>query len=338
MSVLAPARKKIGKNLFADDMVLRALHATLLQIRKFEEKVVELLYADEIKCPCHLYIGQEAVATGVCAALNKSDYVYSNYRSHGHYLAKGGNMNALMAELFGRSTGCSGGHGGSMHVVDAEVGILGTSAIVAGMIPIAVGTALAAKLQNNGRVVASFFGDGATDEGAFYEAINFASLKKLPVVFVCENNLYSTHLPLFLRQPADNIYKRVKLFKIPAVRLDGNDVVKVYEESCKAVEHARSGKGPYFMECRTYRWRAHVGPWPDIDVGFRTKKEVNKWIRRCPVKFLEKILSEKKLLTKSEMEAVHHRVEEAILASVAFSKQSPLPDPSTVTRHLYRSP
>ncbi|MCK4816539.1 thiamine pyrophosphate-dependent dehydrogenase E1 component subunit alpha, partial [bacterium] len=222
---------------------LLQMYTTMLRIRMLEEKVVDMLFATEIKCPSHLYIGEEAVATGVCATLQKEDYAFGTYRSHGFYLAKGGNMDSLMSELLCRETGCSRGRGGSMHVIAPEIGILGTTAIVGGIIPLAVGTAMATKMRKEDRVIVCFFGDGATDEGVFYESINFASIKKLPIIFICENNHYSTHLPLRYRQPADNIYQRVENFKIPSVRIDGNDVRKTYQTTKDAVEQVKSKEG-----------------------------------------------------------------------------------------------
>jgi pyruvate dehydrogenase E1 component alpha subunit len=312
------------------------MYTMMLRIRLFEERVAELLFANEIKCPTHLYIGEEAIATGVCANLEKEDFIFSNFRSHGHYIAKGGDLNQLMAELFGKETGCSRGRGGSMHLVAPEIGILGTSAIVGGGIPLAVGVSLSIKIKNKNHIVVSFFGDGATDEGVFYESINFASLKKLPILFVLENNFYSTHLPLRFRQPADNIYQRVKTFKIPSVRIDGNDVIKVYQATKNAIRYIKEGKGPFFMECRTYRWRAHVGPWHDIDVGFRTKKEVEKWKRKCSIKRLERVLIEKNLLNDEKKNKILLQIEEEIQKAYDFAKKSPFPKPSELTKNVYR--
>jgi len=319
------------------DNELVSLYATMLRIRMLEEKVVEMLFSDEIKCPVHLYIGEEAIATGVCASLQKEDYAFGTYRSHGFYLAKGGNMDSLMSELLCKETGCSRGKGGSMHVVAPEIGILGTTAIVGGIIPLAVGTAMATKMRKEDRVVVCFFGDGATDEGVFYESINFASLNKLPIIFICENNHYSTHLPLRMRQPADNIYQRVKGFKIPAVRIDGNDVIKVYQTANQAAKHVRGNKGPFFMECNTYRWRSHVGPWEDIDVGFRTREEVEEWIKKCPIKKLEKKLLEKNVLNVKEKTQLSDQINKEIIEAYDFAKQSPYPTKGEIEKDVYRN-
>jgi len=319
------------------DNDLISLYTTMVKIRMFEEYVADLLFAGKIKCPTHLYIGEEAIATGVCANLQKDDYAFGTYRSHGFYIAKGGSLGSLMSELLGKETGCSRGRGGSMHVVAPEIGILGTTAIVGGIIPLAVGSAMAVKMQNNDRVVVSFFGDGATDEGVFYESINFASLKKLPIIFICENNHYSTHLPLRYRQPADNIYQRVKSFKIPAVRIDGNDATVTYQTTKDAIEHVKSKQGPFFIECNTYRWRAHVGPWEDIDVGFRKKKEVEKWIKKCPIKKLERMLMKKGVLNIKKRDEILSKLEEEITQADDFARQSPYPEKSEIEKDVYRN-
>ena len=201
---------------------LRGMYMTMLKIRKFEEKVAELVSEKEIITPCHLYIGQEAVAAGVCAVLREDDYVFSTHRSHGHYIAKGGGIKALMAELYCRTTGCSKGRGGSMHVASPDVGLPGSSAIVAGTIPLSIGVGLALSMQKTERVSVAFFGDGAVNEGVFYESLNFAALKKLPVIFICENNLYSTHLPISACLANTDIYKKAEAFNMPGVRVDGN--------------------------------------------------------------------------------------------------------------------
>lgn len=324
-------RKKISQR------DLLHFYTTMMKIRMFEERVGQLLFAGEIKCPTHLYIGEEAIATGVCATLQKEDYVFGTYRSHGFYLAKGGNMDSLMSELLCKETGCSRGRGGSMHVAAPEIGILGTSAIVGGGIPLAVGTAMATKIRKEERVVVCFFGDGATDEGVFYESINFASIKKLPIIFICENNHYSTHLPLRYRQPADNIYQRVENFKIPSVRIDGNDVTKTYQTTKDAIEQVKSKEGPFFIECETYRWRSHVGPWEDIDVGFRTKEEVEGWIKKCPIKKLEKELLEESILDKQKKTQILDQINEEIIQACDFAKQSPYPEKSEIEKNVYKN-
>ena len=317
--------------------LLKSMYVMMLKIRKLEERVAELLFEEEIKCPTHLYIGQEAIAVGVCANLRRDDYVFSTHRSHGHYIAKGGSLKLLMAELYGRRTGCSKGKGGSMHIVGPEFGFLGSSSIVGGNIPLAVGAALASDIQGNGRVAVAFFGDGATDEGVFHECLNFASLQKLPVIFVCENNLYSTHLRLSFRQPADNIYQKAEGYMMPGVRIDGNNVMEVFEVSQESIERARNGKGPTLIECRTYRWRAHVGPWHDLDFWFRTKEEVESWIARCPIEKHEKFLLNQGILSESEKEQISKQIDEEIEEALVFAKESPFPDESELTEDVFKT-
>lgn len=305
---------------------LLAMYATMLMIRKFEEKVGELVSSNEILTPCHLYIGQEAVAAGVSATLRKEDYVFSTHRSHGHYIAKGGDIKPLMAELYGRETGCSRGRGGSMHLASPNVGFPGSSAIVAGTIPLAVGAALAFSIEKSDNVSVAFFGDGAVNEGVFYESLNFAALRKLPVIFVCENNLYSTHMPISTCLADTRIYKKAEAFNMPGVRIDGNNVAEVFRVIKEAVENARLGRGPALVECMTYRWRGHVGPFYDVDKGLRSKDELEYWMNRCPIKVLEEFLLEQKFISKSEKDHIYMNIEREIEEALIFAKDSPHPD------------
>jgi len=310
------------------------MYRTMLRIRLFEERLSDMLETDEVKCPCHLYIGQEAVAAGVCAALKKDDYVWGTHRSHGHYLAKGGDMSAMMAEILGKAGGCAKGRGGSMHLFAGEQNLLGTVPIVAATIPLSVGAGLAAKMRRDGRVSVSFFGDGATEEGHFHESVNLAALYRLPVIFVCENNLYSSHMHISQRRPADNIYKFAELYEIPGIRLDGNDVVAVYEAAREVVGKARKGQGPALIECRTYRWRGHVGPARDLDVGVKRKDELKEWMAKCPIDRAGKLLVEMGVL-QQELEkdgaAIRAEVEEA----VNFARSSAYPDEAELENHVY---
>ncbi|MDI6735139.1 MAG: thiamine pyrophosphate-dependent dehydrogenase E1 component subunit alpha [bacterium] len=308
--------------------VLRRVYETMLRVRKIEERVAELVSKKEIKCPVHLYIGQEAVATGVCANLQRDDYVFSTHRSHGHYIAKGGNIKSLMAELYGKETGCSRGRGGSMHLASPEVGLPGSSAIVAGTIPLAVGAALAFSIQKRNAVSVVFFGDGAVNEGTFYESLNFASLKKLPVIFICENNLYSTHMPISDCLANTDIYKKADIFNMPGIRIDGNGVVEIYKAAKEAVDNARKGGGPILIECMTYRWRGHVGPNDDIDKGLRSQEELDCWMNRCPIKRLEKNLLKDGILSESERIQVYKEIEKEVEDALLFAKESPYPDPN----------
>jgi TPP-dependent pyruvate/acetoin dehydrogenase alpha subunit len=312
---------------------LRAMYVTMLRIRKFEERVAQLVSQKEIICPCHLYIGQEAVATGVCAALRRDDYVFSTHRSHGHYIAKGGDMKALMAELYGKESGCSRGRGGSMHLASPDIGLPGSSAIVAGTVPLAVGAALAFSIREKDSVSVAFFGDGAACEGVWYESLNFASLKKLPVIFICENNLYSTHMPIAACLADANIYRKADAFNMPGVRVDGNDVTAVFKVADRAIEDARHGKGPTLIECMTYRWRGHVGPSDDLDKGLRSKEELDYWTKRCPIKMFEDFLFKRGILSEPERTRICKGVERETEEALAFAKVSRYPDSGELLSH-----
>ena len=329
------------QNLLASDIptdVLRKMYATMVKIRKFEERVAELVTPPkEIVTPCHLYIGEEAGATGVCSALKRDDYVFSTHRSHGHFIAKGGDLKALMAELYCRKTGCSRGKGGSMHVASPDIGLPGSSAIVGGTIPIAAGAALAFSMQNKDAVSVAFFGDGAAHEGVFYESLNFASLKKLPVIFFCENNLYCTHLSIADTLADTNIYKKAEAFGMPGIRIDGNNVMEVYKVAKKAIEDARNGKGPTLIESMTYRWRGHVGPYDDLDKGLRSKEELDLWMNRCPIKMLEKFLLEHGVMSELERDQIHKAISEEIEEAVKFAKESPYPDENDLLHDVFKA-
>ena len=308
----------------------------MVQIRKFEERVAELIAQNKIKCPCHLYTGQEAVATGVCSALSDTDCVFSTHRSHGHYLAKGGNLNRLMAELFGKETGCSRGHGGSMHLAEPEKGLPGSSAIVAGTISLAVGAGLAFSIQKKDSVSVAFFGDGATNEGNFYESLNFASLHKLPVLFVCENNLYSTHMPIENCLANTKIFEVAKAMKLSSKRVDGNNFLEVYNAAKTAIEDIRSGNGPVFLECLTYRWLGHVGPNDDIDKGLRNRAELDLWKSRCPIKQFGEYLQTKGIFSADDRRAIYDQIDREINSSLTFAEESlfpvePVPESRRVT-------
>jgi acetoin:2,6-dichlorophenolindophenol oxidoreductase subunit alpha len=314
----------------------KEFYTTMLRIRRVQEKIAEIYpqVPRKIRCPIHLYSGQEAVAAGVCANLSDSDYVFSYYRCHGHYLAKGGGMKELFAEIFGKETGCAKGRGGSMHLIDAKHGFMGTSAIVAGQIPAAVGAALAFKMsshfakasrgKNEKRVAVVFFGDGACEEGIWHESMNFAALKKLPVIFVCENNFYAVKSRFLARQAKDNIWQRAANYGMPGVRVDGNNVKEVFDAAKKAIAMARKGLGPTLIEARVYRWRQHCENTffdPDILEG-RPKKEVEKWMKHCPVKTFEKYLLNKKILNKSDLEKINMEIAEEIKKAVNFAEKS----------------
>jgi TPP-dependent pyruvate/acetoin dehydrogenase alpha subunit len=316
--------------------VLRELYATMLKIRKVEDRVAELYHEDEMKTPVHLCIGQEAIAAGVCAHLNRDDYVFSNHRGHGHYLAKGGNIKAMIAELYNRETGCSRGRGGSMHLIDTSVGLPGTSSIVGGCIPIATGAALGAVLQRKNRVSVAFFGDAAVEEGVIYESINFAMLKNLPVVYVCEHNFYSVFSHLKKRQTKDDIYRRFEGLSIPGYRVDGNNVIEVYLTAKETIDNARRGGGPSFIEARTYRLKDHHGPSSGVEVGYRTQEEVDEWLARCPVRNFERFLLEQNMMTASETEELASAIDREVEKAFEFAQASPLPDENEILEYLFQ--
>ena len=314
--------------------LLRMIYGMMLRIRCFEERAADLVEAGEIRTPCHLYIGQEAIAAGVCAALERDDYVWGGHRSHGHYLAKGGDLRAMMAELFGKATGCSMGRGGSMHLVAPEVGILGTVPLVAGTIPLAVGSALASNLRGDHRVAVSFFGDGATDEGHFHESMNLAAVYRLPVIFVCENNFYSSHIHLLEHRAEDNIFSVGETHGIPGIRIDGNDVEAVYQTSLEAVARARGGNGATLLECRTYRWRGHVGASWDLDVGVTRRDELKEWLSRDPIARARTRLVQMGV-SVDDLKRLEGDIRDEVDEAVILARDAPYPDASEVLTHVY---
>lgn len=314
---------------------LRRLYMSMLIIRTFEEKVADIYHEQEIKCPVHLCTGQEAIASGVCIHLKKEDYIFSTHRSHGHCIAKGMDLKRLAAELFGKATGCARGRGGSMHLVDPDHGILGTTAIVGGCMPLAAGAALSARLKGEERISVAFFGDGAVDQGVFHETLNFSSLKKLPVVFVCENNLYATNSPQRARQPEVGIAERASGYGIPGSCVDGNDVLTVYVAAQEAIERARGGSGPTLLEFRTYRWKAHVGPKPDLETGCRPVEEYEQWLRRCPLEMYTRYLTDAGVISDEDASTITADIEELVDDAIRFAKESPFPEASEVGDYVY---
>lgn len=309
----------------------------MLKIRLFEERIIQLYPQQEMKTPVHLYIGQEAIAAGVCRFLAREDILFTNHRCHGHCIAKGLDLGSIMAELYGKKAGCCSGKGGSMHLADINHGIPATSAIVGGGIPMAVGAALALKFRKSRNIAVAFFGDGAVDEGVFYESLNFAALKRLPILFVCENNFYATNSPLRARQPLDNIYKRGEIFGIKGFRCDGNDVMSILNISNGLINSLRKGSGPFLMECRTYRWKGHVGPDCDFEKGCRPKYELDSWLKRCPVKRFEKYLLKTRILDKERIAELSSRIRGEITKAEIFAQKSPFPKPQEVCEHVYDS-
>ncbi|MDD4910534.1 MAG: thiamine pyrophosphate-dependent dehydrogenase E1 component subunit alpha [Candidatus Omnitrophica bacterium] len=323
------------KNPLVGPAVLKNLYYYLVKIRRFEEKVIELYPGQEIRCPVHLCIGQEAIAVGFCANLRKDDYIFSNHRNHGHLIAKGMQLDSMFAELYGRSAGCSEGKGGSMHMVSTEHGIMGTSAIVAGGIPIAAGAALSSKMKKDKRVTTVFFGDGAVDEGVFYETLNFSALKKLPVVFVCENNSYATNSPQRDRQANIDIYKIADFFHVPGKCIDGNDVLEVYKTAKECIGRARDGRGPSLIEARTYRWKTHVGPETDIEKGLRDAEEVEEWFKKCPLKKFRQHVLKNGLVKEKELAGLEKKADKEISEALDFALGSPYPEEKELYKGVY---
>ncbi len=308
--------------------ILRNLYSAMFRIRLVEESLVEPIMKGDIRCPVHLYSGEEAVAVGVSAHFKPGDSIFGTHRSHGHYLANGGSLKAMIAEIYGKSTGCSKGRGGSMHLCDPANGFWGAAPIVAGTISLALGAALGNDIRKNDNIAVCFFGDGATGEGVLYESLNFAALKKLPILFVCENNLYSTHLPIRECRPNDEIYRIAEPFDIDSVRIDGNDVLTVYESAGKLIEKCREGKGPGFLECMTYRLRGHVGPDDNIQgthTDIRSEEEVEEWRKKDPIKKMKHYLLDNNLMNKSVLEEIEAQIEMEIAEAFGFIQDSPYP-------------
>ena len=296
-------------------------YKSLYRIRRVEEEIAAIYSTDKIKSPVHLSIGQEAVAVGVCEALRPNDIVFGTYRSHAAYLAKGGDLNRMIAELYGKVTGCAKGKGGSMHLVDVAHGVMGASAVVGTTIANAVGYAYALKLRRKDSVVVSFFGDGGTDEGVFHESMNFASLKNLPIIFVCENNFYAIHTHLLKRHKAANLCERARSYGMPAEQIGDNDVFRIHERVGAAVNALRSGEmGPFFFECPTYRLKEHVGPGDDFHLGYRTALEADPWIKNDPVKGLAEMVE------PTRRRQIEDEVKAEIRAAFAFAEESPFPE------------
>ena len=314
------------------DARLERIFRSLQRIRRVEEEIARVYPTDVIKSPVHLSIGQEAVSVGLCEALRPEDAAFGSYRSHALYLAKGGDLRAMIAELYGKVGGCARGKGGSMHLVDAAHGVFGASAVVGTTIPHAVGYAYAVKLRREPRVVASVFGDGAVDEGVFYESINFAALKQLPVLFVCENNGYAIHTHQRLRQYVPDACARARALGIPAERIDDGDALRIVERAGELVRALRAGEGPRFLECLTYRLKEHVGPGEDWHLGYRDRAEAEPWLRRDPVSRLAEAVGDD----------ARRRIEAEVAAEVAdafaWAERSPFPAPDELLRHVFREP
>lgn len=308
---------------------LERMYRSLRLIRRAEEEVARIYPTDKIKSPVHLSIGQEAVSVGVCDVLRADDLVSSTYRGHAAFLAKGAPINRLFAELFGKATGVAGGKGGSMHLIDMEHNVAGTSAVVGTTIPIAVGFALAFKQAGTDRIAVSFFGDGATEEGVFTESLNFASLHKLPVLFVCENNYYAIHTPVSRRWATERLCERVDTYGIRAHQIDDGNIIKLRSIASEAVARIRRGGGPEFIECRTYRWREHVGPNEDFEAGYRERADLGRWLEN------DQMLTLGKMVGDDRRAAIDLEIEQIVAGAVAFAESSPFPRPEELYTNVF---
>ena len=311
----------------------------MLRIRHFEEAVISLVERGEIVGAAHSYIGEEAVAVGACLALRDDDWMTGNHRSHGHPIAKGGDVKKAMAELLGKSTGFCKGKGGSMHLADFSVGILGESGILGYSIPTAVGAALGSKLQGNDRVAVPFFGDGASNEGAFHESINLAAIWKLPVVFLCENNQYAVTSSFKQMVASDSIADRSVAYNIPGVLVDGQDVIAMYEAVSEAVARARSGQGPSLIEGRTYRYYEHsLGMSRIVRDAYRDDDEIAEWQQKDPINIHKERLLEQGIATAEEIDQMENEVKQQIEEAITFARESPYPEPSDLFEDMYANP
>ena len=318
------------------DAIYKKLYFAMLRIRLVEERIAERYPEKKMRCPVHLSIGQEATAVGVCTALHRTDQVLSAHRAHAHYLAKGGDLKAMLAELYGKVSGCAMGKGGSMHLIDLEAGLFAAVPIVGSTIPIGVGTAWGFMQQDKSNIVVIFFGDGATEEGVFHESIDFASLKGLPVLFVCENNFYSVYSPLEVRQaPSRVIADIAKAHGLRSCQGNGNNVAEVYKLATESVEYIRGGGGPVLIELETFRWLEHCGPNWDDDVGYRRENELDDWLEKCPIRRMEATLLGEGQLTQEAIEEFRRIIGDEIDDAFKFAEESEFPDASLLWEHVY---
>lgn len=309
----------------------------MLRIRMIEEEIAARYPAEEqkIRCPVHLSVGQEAIAVGMSATLRPGDQVVSNHRCHAHYLAKGGDLKAMLAELYGKAAGCCGGRGGSMHLFDTDAGVLLSLPIVGSSIPIGVGAALAFKQQGRDSVAVIYLGDAGLEEGVYHESANFASVRGLPAVFVCENNLYSVYTHLGDRQPQRPLVEMGRAHGLSSCHVDGNDVRAVARAAAEAVEQARSGGGASFILADTYRWREHCGPFYDNDLGYRTEAEFQAWRERDPIAMQRRLLTEAGVLGPEREAKMARKIEDEIAEAFSFAEAAPYPDPGSAGEGVY---
>lgn len=310
----------------------KRIYQNMNRIRCFEMKAVSLFESNKLRGSVHLYVGEEAVAATVCSRLSDEDYIASTHRGHGHCIAKGAALDRAMAELMGKATGYCKGRSGSMHIADLSKGNLGANAIVGGGIPIATGAALASRMQGSGRVSVSFFGDGASNEGTFHESLNLAAVWKLPIIFVCENNLYGISVPAWQSTSVEDIGIRGAAYGIPGVTVDGNDVEAIDEAFQAAYERAKAGDGPTLIECKTYRWLGH---WTGDPQPYRSREEVEEWKRKCPIKRYRERLLEEGLFTGDELNQIEREAQEEADKAAEFALNSPDPDPASLLDDVF---
>ncbi len=316
------------------NQTLLDMHRRMVRIRIFEETAGKMMEDGKIPGALHLYVGQEAVAAGVMVHLSDQDYITSTHRGHGHLIAKGGEFTYMFAELYGKATGYCKGKGGSMHISNLELGMLGANGIVGGGPPIAMGAAFSCKFRKTSNVSISFFGDGASNEGAFHEAANMAALYKLPCVFVCENNGYGEYTPQANHQAIVDVADRAPGYGMPGVVVDGMDPVAVHEAAGQAIQRAREGGGPTLLECKTYRYYDHVGV-RGMGLSYRTDEEVEQWKQKDPIPNFEAQLAKQGVLSAEQAQAIHAQVRKAVDEGIAFAESSPAPDPAAVTEDVY---
>lgn len=312
--------------------VMKDMYLRMLRIREFESKAQSLFADGRIPGFVHLYLGEEAVATGVCACLSDEDYITSTHRGHGHIVAKGGDLKFMMAELYGKATGYGKGKGGSMHIADRDKGILGANGIVGAGHNIAVGAGLSAQLRETDQVCVCFFGDASTNQGTFHESMNLAAVWKLPVVFVCENNNYGISMSQARHQKIKDVADRGAAYGIPGIVVDGNDVLAVYEAATEAVSRARKGQGPTLVECKTYRWRGHFEGDPG---NYKPKEEQEAWLKKDPIPRFEAFLKENNVMNEKELSACVEQVMNEIKEAIQFAEESPDPDVASVVQDIY---
>ena len=321
----------IDKTKIPPDKLIQ-MYTTMVRIRQFEDRVYLLFLGGEMPGTIHLYQGQEAVAVGVCANLKREDLITSTHRPHGHAIAKGVSIKSIMAELFAKETGCCEAKGGSMHMGDMDVGMLPAIAIVGGGIPVATGLALASKMMHSGKVAVSFFGDGATSEGAFHEAVNMGAIWNLPVVYVCENNLYGASTQQSKVMKIKNVAERASSYGIPGKVADGNDMFSVYEAAKEAISRAREGKGPTLLECKTYRRGGHSR---SDACKYRAKKEEKAWLEKDPIPQARKKLVQMQVLTEEKAKAIEEKVKKEVEDAIAYARNSPSPEPEDTLVNVF---